>query len=572
MSLTWPNGEFRLNRMNPYKSIAAAISNNNLVDNQRACAGWLAALACAQLAIYGLLTWLSGRFGYESIKTDRPIGFMIGLFAVAFALSLGSLFVALKIKNTKRFMVLLIGAAIAFRVVVLFSHPIQEVDIYRYMWDGAVANQGVSPFKYSPQQVLNAIENPQGHNVDVVRLAYEVKRYPGLADVLKRVHFGQLPTVYPPVSQWVFRVSDWLTPSRSEVFHRLLVMKTVIVAFDLGVMLLLWQLLLRCGLHPAWSIAYGWSPLVLKEFANSGHLDSIAVFLMVASIVCVGLEFDCAKRNNLVKFASALLLGFAFGAKLFPIVLAPLLAVYVWKQQGLRRALIWSVCFVTVAGLSIAPMVSARWHAPAEQMDGLKTFLSRWEINDLIFMFVEENVRPDNSIQGQPPLWFVFVPDSIRQGVTNASAWAFGDRERAPFLLTRVMLLGAFGLIVIWRCRETWRDPLTIYESAFLLLAWFWFLAPTQNPWYWIWALPLVPFARNRIWLLVSGLVLIYYARFWFEYHGPSIGPWGAYTGVGIFDFVIVWIEFAPFLLLLLLSRFTFYKNLPRQDLAESVG
>ena len=27
---------------------------------------------------------------------------------------------------------------------------------------------------------------------------------------------------------------------------------------------------------------------------------------------------------------------------------------------------------------------------------------------------------------------------------------------------------------------------------AFLVLAWFWLLSPTQNPWYWTWALPLV--------------------------------------------------------------------------------
>ena len=37
--------------------------------------------------------------------------------------------------------------------------------------------------------------------------------------------------------------------------------------------------------------ANSWSPLVLKEFANSGHLDSIAVFLMVAVVACLSTSF-----------------------------------------------------------------------------------------------------------------------------------------------------------------------------------------------------------------------------------------------------------------------------------------
>ena len=58
--------------------------------------------------------------------------------------------------------------------------------------------------------------------------------------------------------------------------------------------------------------------------------------------------------------------------------------------------------------------------------------------------------------------------------------------------------------------------------------------------------------AGNRIWLLVSGLTLIYYTRFWFEYHAASTVQWGLpLQGVAIFDFIVVWIEFLPFLVLL---------------------
>jgi hypothetical protein len=94
------------------------------------------------------------------------------------------------------------------------------------------------------------------------------------------------------------------------------------------------------------------------------------------------------------------------------------------------------------------------------------------------------------------------------------------------------------------------QSVIALCEAAFLTLAWFWLLLPTQNPWYWLWAMPLLPFMRNRAWLVVSGLVLIYYLRFWFDYHHSDQLLLGTpYAGTAFFDFVVTWIEYAPWLL-----------------------
>ena len=201
-----------------------------------------------------------------------------------------------------------------------------------------------------------------------------------------------------------------------------------------------------------------------------------------------------------------------------------------------------------------------------DTLHGLSVFLTRWEMNDLLFMILEENIRPEGAIAGQPPLWFALTPNSFRKDVI-----AFAERrfkvteERAPFLLTRGLTSLLFIGIVLWFCYHmlTRKDRCTV-EVAFLTIAWFWVLSPTQNPWYWTWALPLVPFARNRLWLAMSGLTMIYYLRFWFLYHTPDpeatrAGYWGtSYHGVAFFDFVVVWLKFAPILtaiLVVALSR-----------------
>jgi hypothetical protein len=64
------------------------------------------------------------------------------------------------------------------------------------------------------------------------------------------------------------------------------------------------------------------------------------------------------------------------------------------------------------------------------------------------------------------------------------------------------------------------------------------------------------------VWLAVSGLSLIYYLRFWFLYHFPDAGAADAgilgtaYRGTSFFDFVVVWLEFAPFFAVLAFVAF----------------
>jgi hypothetical protein len=65
-----------------------------------------------------------------------------------------------------------------------------------------------------------------------------------------------------------------------------------------------------------------------------------------------------------------------------------------------------------------------------------------------------------------------------------------------------------------------------------------------MNPWYWTWALPLLPFARGRAWLAVSGLVMLYYLRFWLANDFSDVELLGTgYRGSRFFHFIVVPLE-----------------------------
>lgn len=192
----------------------------------------------------------------------------------------------------------------------------------------------------------------------LLKLTNLVDSDPGIRETLRRVHFAELPTVYPPTSQAVFAIASRLTPANASVDLHLRVVKSAILLFDLGTVLLLWRVLVLRHMHPAWTISYAWSPLVLKEFANSGHLDVITVCLTLASILWL-LPVRGRRPSIMQLLVSSLLAGFAVGGKLYPILLFPLSIVYLARQYDARRALLWSIGAALSTGLALAPMLTA---------------------------------------------------------------------------------------------------------------------------------------------------------------------------------------------------------------------
>ncbi len=565
--------------------------------------GWrpLIATGIASCLLYALMAWLSRRFEVDSDCQQRPILTFLAMATTAFALHLVALAAALRSENNRRLALVCIAFGLAFRLILLPSTPIQEIDIYRYLWDGAVVAEGVSPFRFSPHEVEAARSSGLGDE-ELQRLVQLCQRSPALARVLGQIHYGELPTVYPPVSQIVFGAAAMATPEDASLATRILVMKMLLLVFDLTTCALILTLLASNGRHCGWIIAYAWSPLVLKEIANSGHLDSIAVCLTTTAIVCLSMPISkrwegSIGRKSILPIIAFGLLALAGGAKLYAVVLLPLFLLWTAVRHGWRAAAGGAFVFLAVGALAIWPMIRQRSPADALQvrveldalngsnekqsdvlsqadldssfhrttttppalsgmgdtLAGLRVFFSRWEMNDFLFLLAVENLKPiDRASEVRP--WFSFVPQDCRELLTEPIAEMLGTtQETAAFLLTRVLTMAVFTLLaLVFAGRSATRKPEAFLEAAFLTLAWFWLLLPTQNPWYWLWALALIPFARGRAWLAVSGLVFAYYLRFWLSYHfptGPTLGT--SYAGSQLFDFLVTWIEFGPWLLTL---------------------
>mgnify|MGYP005849068009 CR=1 FL=1 len=524
-------------------------------------ARFLSRMGFVSLLCYAAVLGLSFEFRYGEGHADRPIPAVLATLLVAFIVYL---VVAKAVVRAPRDRLieparlrLIVGYAVAFRLVLLPSAPIQEIDYFRYLWDGQVLAAGGNPFRYSPEQVerLGPSAPPES---DLAEMWDVANRSETVRTLFDRVHHREVPTIYPPASQVVFATVAAITPADASLGTHTLVLKLYLLGFDLGTLAVLVALLRRLRLPATWCVGYAWCPIVMKELSNSAHLDAIAVFFTTVAVYLFASVRRRAgsSRERWLALGGGAFLGLGILAKSYPVVLGPVVAALLLARLGWRCVFPLAVCGAVVLG-GYAPFYSPkRADSGNTPVTGLGTFLGRWEMNDFLFMIVHENLRPASA--GGAERWFVVVPDARREDVVAGIRTALGragfdvSERQTAFLLTQGVMGLALTGIVLRLAIGTYRRPTRriFLRAAFLTLGWAWLFTSAANPWYLLWALPLVVFAGRRAWWLLPGLALTYYLRFWMEYR--SLASEGALQEArNLFDFGVVWLEYLPFFVLL---------------------
>jgi alpha-1,6-mannosyltransferase len=235
--------------------------------------------------------------------------------------------------------------AVLFRLIGFYGQPIYEDDFYRYLWDGRTLALGGNPYLHPPSNAFGDDSLP-----------------PKFQNILDRINFPDVPTIYGPVCQAVFAAAYWMDPGE------LWPLKLIFLCVDLATLVLLYRLLGRKN-H---LVIYAWSPLLIKEISFSAHSDILAVCLLVAAIERFG-----ARK---LAFAPALL-ALAVASKVIALLFAPFLLLGNGGKHRIRGCLIFSLALF----LLYAPF---RIHGGVETQ-GLGVFLQRWEFNSSAFAILQ---------------------------------------------------------------------------------------------------------------------------------------------------------------------------------------
>ena len=324
------------------------------------------------------------------------------------------------------------GEAVTYERFQLFDD-----DMWRYLWDGHVAAAGANVYGAAPA------------DASMDYLVEGAGAHPDWETIRENINYANLPTVYPPLAQLVFRAAHALAPGS------VLAMKIIVVSLDLlayGFIILG----LAAGQQSlARSILYGWNPLVIKVFAGSGHVDAIVVAALAATCY-----FLATKRRT----AASAGLGLAIAAKVAPIVLIPFLArrVGAWRT-ALLFAMVFACC---------VPYSAAGSHL----MDSFLAFSTGWQFNSGPFRLI---------------------------------AWLLGFVAARPEFLARLLsgALVAGSLLILYRYDDA--DPNTFARVAAMAMGSALILSPVVMPWYVSWLVPLGVLAWNRAALFFSFAVCL---------------------------------------------------------------
>jgi hypothetical protein len=300
--------------------------------------------------LYFLLVLCGVGYSILAYQTPREYFFqLLLLFIFLFA----AYFVTYKYYSKTHFNYLLI-AGILFRIILLFSVPNLSDDVYRFIWDGRLAANGINPFSHLP---------------------IEIMQMPPVTGITKELYVQlnspHYYSVYPPDLQSVFWLAAKLFPIN--VFAAIVFLKCLIFLVELITFFLILQLLKKLSLPKDLSLLYILNPLVITELTGNVHFEGVMIFFVL-------LSFLLLLKSNWQ--GSAIFLGLGVATKFVPVLFLPLIV----NRLGWKKGLIYSI----IAGLTTVILFALVFDIATIQnlLASVDLFIRRFEFNASVYYVV----------------------------------------------------------------------------------------------------------------------------------------------------------------------------------------
>jgi len=330
--------------------------------------------------------------------------------------------------------VIVVGLVLAalWHLPFLLMAPGSDDDVHRYVWDGRVQRLGYNPYIVVPSDpALAGLHTPE----------------------TRTLNNPEVPSPYPAGAQLFFRA---VTAIHESTFA----LKVAFVVCDLAIVLVLLDILRRCGQGAHWVLAYAWNPLLATDVAGSGHIDIVGVLLLLVSVAAL------VRRWRTV---AALAFGLAVSVKFLPVVLLPLY----WRRVRMRDAALAAI----VVGLLYVPFFN---HGRIP-IGSLGTYVQRFRFNDPVFATLERVTAPQ-VVAGLAVLVGFLTAIWLRSKTPISSSDAFAWPMAASLLFAPVV----YPWYLLWLLpflRSASTVPIVIWTVSIIPTYYVWHLRTLGRPW-----------------------------------------------------------------------------------------
>lgn len=367
---------------------------------------------------------------------------------------------------------LLMGLAVLLRLSAWPGMPQLSDDVYRFIWDGRLINQGINPFAHLPEYYMELPNPPEG---------------------ITRTLFGQLNspayfTIYPPVAQGVFALACWLFPT--SVLGSTLVMKSFLLLCECVTIYCLPRLLNKLNIAPKHALLYALNPLVVVEVVGNLHFEGAMVCFLL-------LSFWWIYHNRWI--ASGIAMALSIASKLLPL----LFLFFFIRRLGWKKAL----SYFTVVGISLlllfAPLLGeAFFNGFGSSLD---LYFRRFEFNGSVYYALRA-------------LGYQLLGYNLIQ------------------YLGPILALGTFigiSTMAIINRRKDWRS---IFPQCLFAITLYLAFTTTVHPWYSLLPLFLCVFTRFRYPVFWTGMIFLTYINYSYTPYHENLWIVGLeYLSVAVF-------------------------------------
>jgi hypothetical protein len=308
-------------------------------------------------------------------------------------------------------------------------------DTARYLWDGKIQVAGYNPYVYAP----NAPE--------LVHLR---------DDNWRHIDHPDIPTVSQPIPLLIFRLVATIAPHRW--MFRLLFMIADMLTFWFLV-----QLLRARKQNESLALIWALNPLVIMEFAGSGHFMSLAIALFIAGLWMLQ-----------VRLTPLAALAFGAATLTHPMAFPLAVMVLVAARIGSLRIWLWLMLPIALGYLLFLGAGTDLW-------SGAALMASRCRFNGSVYELAAKFLAPFERTDHGPE-WMAHEYAGIVCLVLIAGAFVWLTRRRIGPVRAALSLAGC------------------------ILLA-----SPTVYPWYLTWLVALVCLEFSLPWLMFSAVVILSY-------------------------------------------------------------
>ncbi len=223
---------------------------------------------------------------------------------------------ALKFPNKNLFF-----AGLTFRVILLLVVPFLSQDYFRFIWDGRLILENISPFVYTPNQLIIN---------ESIKIAEKHELFKGMG-ALSNDNYSN----YPPLNQLIFFLTSLFF--KDTILGSILLLRICIVLADIGIFFYGKKILNILSLNPDRIYIYFLNPLIIIELTGNLHFEGVMI-----SFLCLSIYFILQQKNVL----SAIMFALSILTKLLPLLLLPLLISYLSKIKLIKYYFIVTIVVI----------------------------------------------------------------------------------------------------------------------------------------------------------------------------------------------------------------------------------